>query len=62
MDYLETEMLRNMSDKEIRRAQKLVQLQIGIAHKQQNTRALDKLHQWDGWYADEMYRRHFVQA
>jgi hypothetical protein len=52
--------LRRMTDKQIRRAQNLVRLQQPLAYRQRNTRALEKLAEWERDYANEMFRRHFA--
>jgi hypothetical protein len=57
MNARERETLMEMSEEEIRRAQGMVFQQIGMAHEQGNTRALDKLREWEQDYADEMMRR-----
>jgi hypothetical protein len=57
MTATETEDLRNMTEREIRRAQDIVRAQIPLAYKQGNTQALLKLQEWEMTYADEMCRR-----
>jgi hypothetical protein len=57
MTIAELAALREMTVPQIRRAQRLVQLQLPLAHAQGNTRALVKLQEWEQDYTDEMLRR-----
>jgi len=49
--------LAQMSEAEIRRCQDLVRAQQRMAYEQRNTRALERLAEWEDGYAEEMLRR-----
>lgn len=49
--------LAAMSESEIRRAQEIVFAQQRSAYAHRNTRALERLNEWERNYADELFRR-----
>jgi hypothetical protein len=49
--------LAEMSEAEIRRCQDLVRQQQGMAYKQHNLVALERLNEYENGYANEMMRR-----
>ncbi len=57
MTTQELKALREMSEREIRKAQDLVRAQIISAHRTENTTALVKLQEWEQDYTEEMIRR-----